>query len=319
MDQALFEIYERNFPFNIRKKDTVLQILGHRDNVVLERREEGKGLIGVSVIHRNAVLMLCVDGKYRNRGIGTQLLEKSEQLVRERGFSEIVIGAGHDYLMPGVPTSRRYFQAENERLYENLDESAVLFFEKRGYVHSWECNCFDMMVSFNGQEKEDGGISVSGDAEEGALQAQGCRVGDQISGITYRWAQQGDLRGVCECTQNACPEFTEYYQNESLYAKGSDERALIAVAQEGQVAGTLIVGVEDKEKQIGSVGCTTVRRSFQGRHIAVNLVCIGTGHLRKMGMREAFLGYTYSGLDHLYGYAGYKIRVYYMMAKKALG
>ena len=91
MDQALFEIYERNFPFNIRKKDTVLQILGHRDNVVLERREEGKGLIGVSVIHRNAVLMLCVDGKYRNRGIGTQLLEKSEQLVRERGFSEIVI------------------------------------------------------------------------------------------------------------------------------------------------------------------------------------------------------------------------------------
>lgn len=67
-------------------------------------------------------------------------------------------------------------------------------------------------------------------------------MGDQISGITYRWAQQGDLRGICECTQNACPEFTEYYQNESLYAKDSDERALIAVAQGGQVAGTLIVG-----------------------------------------------------------------------------
>ena len=98
MDQALFEIYQRNIPFNIRKKDTVLQILSHRDNVVLERREEGKGLIGVSVIHRNAVLMLCVDGKYRNRGIGTQLLEKSEQLVRERGFSEIVIGAGSAHL-----------------------------------------------------------------------------------------------------------------------------------------------------------------------------------------------------------------------------
>lgn len=150
MDQALFEIYERNFPFNIRKKDTVLQILGHRDNVVLERREEGKGLIG----------------------------------------------AGHDYLMPGVPTSRRYFQAENERLYENLDESAVLFFEKRGYAHSWECNCFDMMVPFYGQEQEEERISVSGDAEEGAPQAQGLRVGDQISGITYRWAQQGGYASV---------------------------------------------------------------------------------------------------------------------------
>ena len=44
MDQALFEIYERNFPFNIRKKDTVLQILGHRDNVVLERTETGESV-----------------------------------------------------------------------------------------------------------------------------------------------------------------------------------------------------------------------------------------------------------------------------------
>ena len=29
-------------------------------------------------------------------------------------------------------------------------------------------------------------------------------------------------------------------------------------------------------------------------------------------------GYTYSGLDRLYGYAGYKICVYYMMATKDL-
>jgi hypothetical protein len=35
-------------------------------------------------------------------------------------------------------------------------------------------------------------------------------------------------------------------------------------------------------------------------------------------MKEAFLSYTYSGLDRLYGAAGYKINVYYMMAKKNL-
>lgn len=33
-------------------------------------------------------------------------------------------------------------------------------------------------------------------------------------------------------------------------------------------------------------------------------------------MHNAFLGYTYSGLDRLYGRAGYRICVYYFMAKK---
>lgn len=35
-------------------------------------------------------------------------------------------------------------------------------------------------------------------------------------------------------------------------------------------------------------------------------------------LKEAYLGYTYSGLDHMYGYAGYKICVYYNMAFKRL-
>lgn len=316
MDGELFEIYKRNFPFNIRKKDTVLGILNHEDNIVLERRDEKQRLIGVSVVNQNAVLLLCVDGGHRNQGIGTELLEKTEQLIKEHGYSRMVVGAGFDYLMPGVPTSRRYVQAENEELYENIGETAGNFFEKRGYVHSWECNCFDMRVSFSGQEK--GRISSMAGAEPKYGQIQdGYRVGDVISGVTYRWAKLEDLSEICRCTEDAFPDFTEYYRNKGLYRGSSDERVLIAVVRD-EVVGTLIVGIEDGDRQIGSVGCTTVKRAWQGRHIAVNLVSIGTKHLKDMGMREAFLGYTYTGLDHLYGYAGYKICVYYMMAEKAL-
>ena len=76
--------------------------------------------------------------------------------------------------------------------------------------------------------------------------------------------------------------------------------------------------MEAEEKGLGSIGCTVVKRSFQGRHIAVNLVILGTKYLKEAGMKEAYLGYTYTGLDRLYGYAGYKICVYYMMAKKNL-
>lgn len=88
--------------------------------------------------------------------------------------------------------------------------------------------------------------------------------------------------------------------------------------KEDEVVGTLIISAETEGKGLGSVGCTTVKRAYQGKHIAVNLVVLGTKYLRDIGLKEAFLGYTYSGLEHLYGYAGYEICIYYMMAKKRL-
>lgn len=48
------------------------------------------------------------------------------------------------------------------------------------------------------------------------------------------------------------------------------------------------------------------------------MVTLGTKYLKESGMKEAYLSYTYSRLDHMYGYAGYKIFVYFMMAKKKL-
>ena len=46
------------------------------------------------------------------------------------------------------------------------------------------------------------------------------------------------------------------------------------------------------------------------------MVMLGTKYLKDIGLRNANLSYTYSGLDNLYGYSGYRISCYYMMAKK---
>lgn len=299
MVQELFEIYERNFPFLVREKDTVLRILSNQANIVIEQREERHKLIGVSVLNQNTILLLCVDAEYRKKGIGTRLLELSEQAVRDGGYSEIKAGAGFDYIMPGVPTARHYFGTENERLCHNIDETASEFFTKRGYVHSWDCDCFDMRVPFSEFEKEEH------------------HVGDTIGTITYRFAAPDDLDRICACTEDAYPEFTKYYQCKELYDVNNDTRVLAAFA-DGEAVGSVIVGIEDAGRQSGSIGCTAVRHAFRGKHIAVNLVMIGTKYLKDAGMREAYLGYTYTGLDHLYGYAGYKICIYYMMAVKAL-
>lgn len=240
-----------------------------------------------------------MDAGYRNQGIGTGLLEKSEQIVKNNGYKKIVAGNGYDYIMSGVPTSRRYFDAENEELYQELDENASDFFQKRGYIHSWNCNCFDMKLLLKNFTSE-------------------CfKVGNSIDGVTYCWAELKDIEKVCACTDDAYKEFTWYYQNKGLYQEDSPSRVLVAVIN-GEIIGTLIITAGDECKKSGSLACITVKRAYQGRHIGVNLIYLANSYLKEKRMEEAYIGYTYTGLDHMYGYAGYKICIYYMMAEKEL-
>lgn len=299
MDEEIFEIYERNLPFITRKKEVVLQILGNKHNTILEKRDNLNKLIGISVINQNTLLLLCVDAGYRNQGIGTGLLEESEQVVKNNGYKKIAAGNGYDYIMPGVPTSRRYFDAENEELYQELDENASAFFQKRGYIHSWNCNCFDMKLLLQNFANE------------------GFKVGNSIDGITYCWAELNDIEKVCACTDDAYKEFTWYYQNKGLYMEDSPSRVLVAVIN-GEIIGTLIITIEDDYKKSGSLACITVKNAYQGRHIGVNLIYFANSYLKEKGAEESYIGYTYTGLDHIYGYAGYKICIYYMMAEKEL-
>lgn len=100
------------------------------------------------------ILLLCVDQAHRRQGTGTWLLEQSEELIDRAGHGTCRAGVGFDYLMPGVPTSAHYFAARNIRLYENLDDSASVFFTKRGYRHSWEnADCFDMRFALEEMPK----------------------------------------------------------------------------------------------------------------------------------------------------------------------
>lgn len=298
-EEELFSLYQDSFSFVVREGKTVRQILANEENKVIEKRDEKGQLVGASVINHNTILLLCVGEAYRNRGIGSWLLAASEKAIQKAGYLEAVVGAGFDYITPGVPTSKRYFPAENEELSPGIDETASNFFTKRGYCHSWGCNCFDMrfpLSRFTGGE---------------------CRIGNTIGEFVYRWAGLEDLEAVCACTDDAWPDFTQFYRREELYQKDSDSRVLAAFSG-GEAVGTLIVQLSEGGR-LGSVGCTAVREAYRGKHIAVNLVTLGTGYLKEAGAGEAFLGYTYTGLDHLYGYAGYKICCYYMMAVKKLG
>lgn len=299
--EELYQLFRRNFPFAVREERTAKAILSHEKNQVLEKRNAEGNLIGASVLCGNTVYLLCVDKPYRNKGLGTRLLEETEALAKAGGYAKLQVGAGEQYLTPGVPTGTKPFEEPlgKEALCPGLTGEAAEFFEKRGYVHSWgEANCFDMCVNLPNVAFPE------------------YSVGDSINGILYRWAVQEDLPGITACVDSAEEEFTQYYRNPALY-EGGNERVLLAL-QGTAVCGALIVSAGAEAPGLGSVGCTAVAPQYRGNHIGVNLTVLGTKYLKELGLREGFLGYTYSGLDKMYGYAGYEICTYYFMAQKDL-
>ena len=292
------EIFRRNFPFIVREEGEALRILQNPDNHFFDEYD-GEELIGTALVHKNTILLLCVDEPYRKRGIGTKLLQAAEQAVRKSGYESVTVGAGEEYLMPGIPMAKQPFPQllGEEQIYDSVSNLAYDFFVKRGYRHTWQGNCFDMRVDLAQTEFEE--------------------YPETIDGITYRFATADDLPQITACTDVGEREFTKYYKNSKLYDEASRSKVLIATSGQ-EVCGALIVNRETEAKGLGSVGCTVVAPDYRGRHIAVHLTQIGTQHLKSLGLRDGYLGYTYSGLDKLYGYAGYKICIYYAMAEKTL-
>ena len=280
--RELLEIYHRNFPNNIRNEEIVKKILSNPDNHIIENRIDDK-LIGVSVINKNTVLMLCVDEEYRCKGIGTKLLNQSEKYILEQRYDKVNVGAGYDYLMPGVP----------------INETNISFFERRFYKHSWgNDECFDMDM-----ELKDTICDYN--------------LNNIVNGIKYRLATIKDLDEIKKCTDDAYKNFTKYYMNTNLYNLDNDQIVLVA-EDNGEICGTLIISKETEAPNMGSVGCTTTKHNHQGKGVATTMVQIGTKYLKDIGLKYGHLGYTYSGLDKMYGKAGYKVSTKYFMAEKSL-
>lgn len=283
MIDTLLGLYKVCFPWIIRAEQTVKSILELPGNFFVFEKEKEEN-IAVSVINKNTVLLFCVLPHCRNRGIGSGLLEKTERHVRAEGFDTIQFCDGPGYITPGIP------------MYEGNEA----FFTGRGYVHSWgECECVDMMMN----------LADFVDTEYA--------VGDTVNGIQYRWAKKRDYSGVLDCVDSTYPEFTKYYRNEDLYGGSGRERVLIAV-MDGKVCGALMVSNQSEAKNVGSVGCTVTGKEYQGRGIAMNMVRLGTGYLKSLGLEKGFLGYTYTDIIPMYARSGYKVSMKYFMGKKEL-
>ena len=296
--------FRGEFPWAVREEATAERILSDSANAVF-LAYDGEAPIGVAVLKRNTILLLAVKAAERGKGCGTALLSACERAARAVGYSEIRIGVGDeggDYLTPGVPTSTAPYSKETvpADVCPPIDASAVRFLKKRGYFHSWgDCDCFDMRASFRPGD----GVSEP--------------VGITVDGVSYRWADASHMEGIRRVTDAAEEGFTGYYQNPALYEPDSPVKVITA-ASDGVIVGVIMASVGTEAPNLGSVGCVAVHPAYQHRGIASRLVRMGAGCLIGAGLSRGFLGYTYSGLENLYGRAGFRICTYYFMAKKNL-
>ena len=150
MNSALYDLYAECFPnYPIREALFYSLLVPEKAHILCKRA--GSRQIGFSVIHGNSVSLLCVAEDYRNRGIGTELLELSEEYIAGTGADRVILGRGSHYLLQGVPHD---------------SDSVAAFFEHRGYSALW--TSVDMRLSLN--RFHTGDIAITGLPAECGIQ-----------------------------------------------------------------------------------------------------------------------------------------------------
>jgi len=278
------KLIRENMPNVIRRDGSIASILSDEDNHIIERRD-GSKLTGVSVINEDTIYLLCVDRSSRNQGIGASLLLQSEKHIKSKGFTKINLGAGRDFIMPGVP----------------MNNSAQGFFLKYGYTHSWgESGCIDMHQALDGFCCND------------------CAIGDTIKGIKYRWAYVSDLDSTVNCVFDAEESFVCYYQDEVIYKHDSTTPVLIAET-DNEVVGAIMVNFEEGlNDNSGTLDCLVTAQKHRGKGIATTLTTLGTKHLKDIGLHNAYLCYTYTDIADMYRRIGYEVCMEYFMGEKII-
>ncbi len=298
MTQQLYDLFKRNFPYLNVGENAAKNLLSNPENKVFARYDRNGNLIAASVIYKNVIIMLAVDKIHREHGIGSALLDLSESYIKSNGGTKVVFGVGaSDYLAPGVPTCVKPVEQDlcPDCLWEELDNYGCEFLSKRGYSHHSNGNIFDMDMII----EDDMQFGVS--------------VGDTVDGVTYRLATPADKEGVIACCNAGADYFTNFYKSDELY-NGTNECVLVAETG-GEVAGNLLIATHGEP---GTIGCVTVSPKARGKKIGSRMSVAATSYIKEKGLKRAFLSYTYSGLDKMYGAAGYKICVYYFMAQKEI-
>lgn len=277
MIHELYRLFQVCFPeypaseavFNEQLKPELAQIVSEYD---------GGRLIGYSLIHGNSISLLCVAPDYRNQGIGSRLLEQSEELIRETGAQTIILGRGKHYLLQGVPAD---------------EPSAQDFFERRGYSADW--------------------VSANMELQTAEYDPVRFPIPEAPQWLQFRMATEEDRPTVLQAVADVHENWVRYYKSctDPIILAILDGKIVgfEIVEADGGIFG-------NAECKVGAFGCVGVIHSARERGIGRQMVARAIEWLKSQGCDTIQLRYV--ALVDWYGRIGFSVKHRQWMGEKAI-
>jgi predicted N-acetyltransferase YhbS len=275
----LHELYNNSFDLMKMTKDNFVKRLFWNDiSKIYFLAETENNIIGYLIVVRNSILLIIVDGAYRNKGIGTDLLRRGGQEIKTK-YDKINLTAP-DYFLCGVPfdTKSSYYK----------------WFENRGFIHDW--TSFDMVVDL---------VNFAYRAEDFPCAIDGViikKLGNNSNEIM-------SCRNGADRVENGWGEYFLGGNVEAIIAvKDKEVIGGVLVPSLFLFDGTL--------KETGSFGVLWVLDEYRNKGLGMKLYANSLFELKNRGYKTCHIGYTY--LDAWYGKLGAEKYIEYWIGGKNL-
>ncbi len=279
MDSRLYELFLSCFPqFPVTEK-TFEKLLDAENCDIITHCENGV-TAGYSAVKDNYIRLLCVGPEYQGKGIGTELLRRSEEAVLSKGFDSVILGGTDSELFIGAVTPE-----------EQWNDMRCFFFEDRGYTAS--DGCIEMKMSTKD-------FSENNTPEYPA---------DVTFGYCPKEKRDELIKAVNEVDEN----WLMYFRPDSNIFTACQNGRIVGFCIADTNVETLI---SDDKKNIGMIGCVGVIPEARRKGIGLAMVSKAMSDIKSKGCDEVFIHYTH--LDWWYGKLGFRTFLYYWFGRKSL-
>ena len=249
-------------------------------NVITETNQSGS-LIGAAITVKDVIAAIFVDKNSRGNGIGSKLLDKAEEHIRQQGNKTAVLGVMVIY--HGAPIA-----GDN-----------ISFFEKRGY---------------QGEE-----ITVNMAAKLADFDASKLDIYPAPDYIRFRYEKPEEHEKLLKAIESVEPNWVQYFSKPS--PKSRIKTLIAEDIRNGAIAGFVTTEpnaatFEHDGLITGSMGCVGVVPEYRRLGIGLRMVADGMQKLKEQ--RDQAVELTYIVLTDWYSRLGLTICSRQWMAKKKL-
>lgn len=281
MKNAVYKLFAECFPQLEMTEDIFCRLLDF-DRCKIILRREGDTPAGCAAVCGNCIRLICVTPEFRGRGIGGELLQRSEEIIAENGFDSVVVGGVDSNLFIGAVTSEE--QWKNKR---------NAFFERSGY--RFDDSCLEMRMSL-------------ADFDSDSLDIPKCP-----ENVSFGYISEDRRQELHEAVAKVDEDWVRYFDFGSPVFAAEADGKIVGFCINDVNAETII---SNGKNNVGMIGCVGVIPEMRKNGIGLEMVKNSVIDLKNRGCGDIFIHYTY--LDRWYGRLGFKTFLRYLFGKKEL-